>query len=50
MELAEGASFFGGAGGGCNVSGVFVSLNDDDAVDCEPGTILGFVCSAGNRE
>jgi len=33
MELAEGVSFLGGAGGGCNVSGRFVSLNVEDDGD-----------------
>jgi hypothetical protein len=53
MELAEGVSFLGGAGGGCNVSGRFVSRSvdgDDDAGDCEPGTRLGLVCSAVDTE
>jgi hypothetical protein len=53
MELAEGVSFLGGAGGGCKVSGRFVSRNfdgDDDAGDCEPGTRLGLVCPAVDTE
>jgi hypothetical protein len=52
MELAEGVSFLGGAGGGCNVSGRFVSRSGDDdgAGACEPGTRLGLVCSAVDTE
>lgn len=38
IEVAEGVSFLGGAGGGCNVSGRFVSLNAAVEAD-EPGTI-----------
>jgi len=52
IELAEGVSFRGGAGGGWNVSGRFVSLSpeDDDAGACDPGTIDGLVCSAVDTE
>jgi len=52
IELAEGVSFRGGAGGGWNVSGRFVSLSPeyDDAGACEPGTRGGLVCSAVDTE
>jgi len=51
IELAEGVSFRGGAGGGWNVSGRFVSLSpEDDDGACEPDTRGGLVCSAVDTE